>query len=115
MALSRKQLKELKTKMSNTNPSGLQALKNAAKQNRQSRNNSVKKIVKDENFSRRTSVIRYSFKPNQLVEVSYGGNKIIGLIISDFEYFSKRVEKNCFFVLVMSSVKQFDGRYIRQL
>lgn len=112
MALSRKQLKELKTKMSIKNPSGFQAAKQAAKQNRKVNNN---KIVKDDNFSKRKSVIRYSFKPNQLVEIIFGDQKIIGLIISDFEFFSRRVEKNCFFVLVKSSVQQFDGRYIRQL
>lgn len=112
MALSRKQMREIKAKLSNTNPSSLQAIKKASSQ---SKHVSKKKIIKDENYSSRTSIIRYSFKPNQLVEVSFLGEKIIGLIVSDFEYFSKRVEKNCFFVLIKSTVKQFDGRYIRQI
>ena len=112
MALSRKQLKELKSKMQNTNPNGLKAARQASKQTRQV---STQRLVKDTNFTKRKSVIRYSFKPNQLVEVNYGAEKVIGLVVSDFEYFSRKVEKNCFFVLVKGAVTQFDGRYIRQI
>ena len=112
MALSRKQLKELKSKMQNTNPNSLKAARQASKQTRQV---STQRVVKDSNFTQRKSIIRYSFKPNQLVEVTYGAEKVIGLVVSDFEYFSSRVEKNCFFVLVKGTVTQFDGRYIRQI
>ena len=112
MALSRKQLKELKTKMRTTDPNSLKAAQQESKQARQV---SAKKVVKDENFTQRKSVIRYSFKPNQLVEVNLYDKKVIGLVVSDFEYFSRRVEKNCFFVLIDSAVKQFDGRYLRQV
>lgn len=112
MALSRKQLKELKSKMQNTNPGGLKAARQAAKQTRQV---SAQRVVKDANFTQRKSIIKYSFKPNQLVEVTYGAEKVIGLVVSDFEYFSRSVEKNCFFVLVKGAVTQFDGRYIRQI
>lgn len=112
MSLSRKQLRDLKTQMANTNPSGLKAARNAASQTRQI---TSQRVVKDENFTQRKSVIRYSFKPNQLVEVNLYDKKVIGLIVSDFEYFSRRVEKNCFFVLIDSVVKQFDGRYLRQI
>jgi hypothetical protein len=112
MALSRKQLRELKNKMANTDPSGLKAARQASKQSRQV---SKQKIVRDTEFTERKSIIRYSFKPNQLVEVKYGNEKVIGLVVSDFEYFSRRVEKNCFFVLVKGAVTQFDGRYIRQI
>lgn len=112
MALSRKQLKELKSTMQNTNPSGLKAARQASKQTRQV---STQRVVKAGDFTKRKSIIRYSFKPNQLVEVDFSSEKAIGLIVSDFEYFSRRVEKNCFFVLVKGAVKQFDGRYIRQI
>ena len=108
MALSKKQLKEIKSKLGKT---GLDAL-------RQTSSGSQKvikhKIVINE-FEKKKSVVRYAFKPNQLVRVSLGSEKVIGLVISDFEYFSSRVEKNCFFVLVKGSVKQFDGRYIRKI
>jgi hypothetical protein len=112
MSLSRKQLKELKSKMQNTNPNSLKAARQASKQTRQV---STQRVVKDENFAKVKKIIRYSFKPNQLVEVDFSTEKSIGLIVSDFEYFSRRVEKNCFFVLVKGAVKQFDGRYIRQI
>lgn len=112
MSLSRKQLKELKSKMQNTNPNGLKAARQASKQTRKV---STQRVVKASDFTKRKSVIRYSFKPNQLVEVNFESEKVIGLVVSDFEYFSKKVEKNCFFILVKGAVKQFDGRYIRQI
>lgn len=109
MALSRKQLKELKSKMGNA------ALKAVKQTSSQTKTVVKQRIIKDENFSRTKSVVRYAFKPNELVEVNFVGEKVIGLIISDFEFFSSRVEKNCFFVFVKGTVKQFDGRYIRKL
>ena len=62
------------------------------------------------------SLKNVDFKPNQLVKVQhYSGNGLIGLIVSDFEYFNSRVEKNCFFVLINNSVKQIDGKYLREI
>jgi len=112
MALSRKQLKELKSKMAKSNPKAFNAARNASKQTKSITN---KKVFKEANFSSKKSVVRYAFKPNELVEINYLGEKIVGLIVSDFEYFSRKVEKNCFFVLYRGSVKQLDGRYIRKI
>tara|TARA_B000000557_G_C20790131_1_gene450631 strand:+ start:1297 stop:1632 length:336 start_codon:yes stop_codon:yes gene_type:complete len=111
MSLTRKQLRELKSEMAKKNPDGLAAIKNAS-------NNSktiIKKIKKSKDFTRSKSVVRWNFKPNQLVKVTGYDTQKIGLIVSDFEYFSSRVEKNCFFVFLDYSVKQIDGRYLRQL
>ena len=109
MALSKSQLKELKSKMGQA---GLKAVRQSASQTKKV----VKqKIIKDENFTRTKSVVRYAFKPNELVYISSGLEKNIGLVVSDFEYFSRRVEKNCFFVWVEGAVKQLDGRYMRKI
>lgn len=108
MAISKKQLKEIKSKMGQK---GLEAIRQSSSQTKKI---IKQKIVKSE-FEKKKSVVRYAFKPNQLVHVSFGSEKVIGLVISDFEYFSSRVEKNCFFVLVKGFVKQFDGRYIRKI
>jgi len=108
MSLSRKDLKELKSKMAKQNPGGLHAAKMAAKQ---ATSKLVKQTIRKENVEKKKSVVRWNYKTNQLVTVSTTNQ--IGLIVSDFEYFSKRVEKNCFFVLIGNSVKQLDGKYLR--
>jgi len=74
----------------------------------------VKKTIRAKDFTQKKSVVRWNYKVNDLVRVTYGDGSI-GLIISNFEYFSRKVEKNCFFVLIDNTVKQIDGRYIRQL
>ena len=109
MALSKKQLRELKSKMVEKDRNALSNLrKNKAPSTR-----AVKQRIKSENFEQKKSVVRWNYKVNDLVRITYG-NQDIGLIVSDFEYFSKRVEKNCFFILIDNSVKQIDGRYLRQ-
>jgi hypothetical protein len=109
MALSKKQLRELKSKMVEKDRNALSNLrKNKAPSTR-----AVKQRIKSENFEQKKSVVRWNYKVNDLVRITYG-NQDIGLIVSDFEYFSKRVEKNCFFILIDNAVKQIDGRYLRQ-
>ena len=110
MSLSRNDLKELKEKM-------LKKDQNALSNIRKSRGPSttkIKKTIKREGFSNKKSVVRWNFEVNDLVKITYGDNQI-GLIVSDFEYFSSRVEKNCFFILIDNAVKQIDGRYMRRL
>ena len=110
MPLSRKQLKELKEKMVKTDQN---ALKNI-KQRRGPSTRKIKQTIKKEGFENKKSVVRWNYEVNELVKITYDNN-LIGLIVSDFEYFSKRVEKNCFFILVDNAVKQIDGRYLRRL
>ena len=110
MPLSRKELKEIKEKMTKKDQN---ALKNIKKSARPSTKN-IKKTIKREGFAKQKSVVRWNFEVNDLVKITYGLNQI-GLIVSDFEYFSSKVEKNCFFILVENTVKQIDGRYMRRL
>ena len=77
MALSRKQLKELKSKMQNTNPNGLKAARQASKQTRKV---STQRVVKDTNFTKRKSIIRYSFKPNLLSSVTIVSDPAVVLV-----------------------------------
>lgn len=110
MSLSRKELKELKEKLIKKDQNALNNIKKSLSPS----TTHTKKTIKQEGFAGKKSVVRWNFEVNDLVKISYGSSQI-GLIVSDFEYFSSRVEKNCFFVLVDNSVKQIDGRYIRRL
>ena len=109
MSLSKKQLKEIKAKLKEKD-------QNAVSKIRNSKNSSFKKVKSEyrkEGFTQKKSVVKWNYKTNDLVKVSYFEHNSIGLIISNFEYFSRKVEKNCFFVLIDNSVKQIDGRYLR--
>ncbi len=110
MALSKKQLRDLKDKLKEKDQNAIANIRKAKGPTQ----TQVKKAIKKEGFEQKKSVVRWNYKVNDLVRVTYG-NGSIGLIISNFEYFSKRVEKNCFFVLIDNVVKQIDGRYIRQI
>tara|TARA_Y100000289_G_C3807111_1_gene91920 strand:- start:169 stop:501 length:333 start_codon:yes stop_codon:yes gene_type:complete len=110
MALSKKQLRELKNKLQEKDQNAIANIRKAKGPTQKQ----VKKTIRAKDFTQKKSVVRWNYKVNDLVRVTYGDSSI-GLIISNFEYFSKKVEKNCFFVLVDNAVKQIDGRYIRQL
>lgn len=110
MSLSRKQLKEIKNKLQEKDQNALSKIRNSKSQSVRQ----VKTTIKNESYQQKKSVVRWNYKVNDLVRITYG-EESIGLIISNFEYFSKRVEKNCFFILVDTAVKQIDGRYLRQL
>tara|TARA_Y200000002_G_C22669207_1_gene659215 strand:- start:432 stop:764 length:333 start_codon:yes stop_codon:yes gene_type:complete len=110
MPLSRKQLIEVKNKLKEKDQNAISRIRNA----KGPATKQIKTTIKKEGFEQKKSVVRWNYKVNDLVRVTYG-NGSIGLIISNFEYFSKRVEKNCFFVLIDNAVKQIDGRYIRQI
>ena len=110
MPLSRKELKEIKEKMIKKDQNALRDIKKSTRPSKKS----IKKTIKREGFSNQKSVVRWNFEVNDLVKITYGSNQI-GLIVSDFEYFSSKVEKNCFFILVENTVKQIDGRYMRRL
>ena len=113
MALSKKELKDLKQKMSVSNPDALKAIRQSSSERKSA---TKKSVIKNEDFKRVKSVVRWNFKPNQLVSIQKNiSPDLIGLIVSDFEYFNSRVEKNCFFVLVNNSVRQIDGRYLREI
>ena len=113
MALSKKELRDLKKKMSKSNPNALSAIRKSSSERKTI---TKKTVIKDEDFKRVKSVVRWNFKTNQLVKIQHSSDKdLVGLIVSDFEYFNSRVEKNCFFVLINNSVKQIDGRYLREV
>tara|TARA_B100000035_G_scaffold289408_1_gene275799 strand:- start:772 stop:1104 length:333 start_codon:yes stop_codon:yes gene_type:complete len=110
MALSKKQLRELKNKLQEKDQNAIANIRKAKGPTQKQ----VKKTIRAKDFTQKKSVVRWNYKVNDLVRVTYGDGSI-GLIISNFEYFSRKVEKNCFFVLIDNTVKQIDGRYIRQL
>jgi len=110
VSLSRKQLKEIKNKLQEKDQNALSKIRNSKSQTVRQ----VKTTIKNESYKQKKSVVRWNYKVNDLVRITYG-EESIGLIISNFEFFSKRVEKNCFFILVDTAVKQIDGRYLRQL
>lgn len=106
MSLSRSQLRDLKKKMLSKD---LNSLNNI----RKTSTKSIKSNIKSESFAEKKSIIKWNFKVNELVNISQTNE--IGLIISDFEYFTKKIEKNCFFILIGNSVKQIDGKYLRKI
>lgn len=110
MSLSRKQLREIKSKLQEADQNALSKIRNS----KSAVIRQVKAEIRNESYQQKKSVVRWNYEVNDLVRLTYG-DKSIGLIISNFEYFSKRVEKNCFFILVDNAVKQIDGRYLRQL
>lgn len=110
MALSRKELRELKSKITENDSTAISRIRNS----KSPTTKQVKSTIKKEGYETKKSVVRWNYKVNDLVRLTYGNNEI-GLIISDFEYFSKRIEKNCFFVLVNNAVKNIDGKYLRQI
>ena len=110
MPLSRKELKEIKEKMIKKDQNALRKIKKSVGPSTKN----FKKTIKREGFSNQKSIVRWNFEVNDLVKITYGSSQI-GLVVSDFEYFSSKVEKNCFFILVENTVKQIDGRYMRRL
>jgi hypothetical protein len=109
MSLSQKELKAFKEKLRQKDPSALNSIKN-----RKNNKEVTKKIVyKKDKVSTRKNIVRWNFSVNQLVTLVGFLDGEIGLIVSDFEYFSNRVEKNCFFVLIDNRVVQLDGKYMR--
>ena len=119
MALSKKELRDLKNKLKQTNPGVVSSIRNR------------KQVIAitsddDDNIKKRIkkpkSVVKWNFGVNDLVEVlsarspySKDNNTSIGLIISDFIYHTSKVEKNNFFVLVENRVVQLDGKYLRKV
>ena len=118
MALSKKELRDLKNKLKQTNPGVVSSIRNRKQ---------VIAITSDDDGTKRKikkpkSVVKWNFGVNDLVEVlsarspySKDNNTSIGLIISDFIYHTSKVEKNNFFVLVENRVVQLDGKYLRKV
>lgn len=108
MSLSKKQLQEMKNKLKEKDQNAISKIRNAkGLVVRQTKDPLVKK-----GLPKKKSIVRWNYKVNDLVKVS-NGSESVGLVVSNFEYFSKKVEKNCFFVLVDNYVRQIDGRYLR--
>tara|TARA_B100000035_G_scaffold294613_1_gene285020 strand:- start:210 stop:530 length:321 start_codon:yes stop_codon:yes gene_type:complete len=105
MSLTKNQLRDLKKKMLSKDSNSLNNIRKKSPK-------VIKSTIKKENFKQKTSVIRWNFEVNELVNITTHNE--IGLIISNFEYFSKRVEKNSFFILVGNSVRQIDGKFLRR-
>jgi hypothetical protein len=121
MALSKKELRDIKRNLIKSNPGVVSSIRN--------RNQVITVASNEEEKNKKKrakpkSVVKWNFGINDLVEVhmsrSYNfksnePNIPIGLIISDFIYRSSKVEKNNFFVLVENRVIQLDGKYLRRV
>ena len=120
MALTKKELRDIKNKLKQNNPGVISSIRN--------RNQvvTVNSNDEDENSKRKfktpKSVVKWNFSVNDLVEVFYSrspyskeNNIPIGLIVSDYIYHTSKVEKNNFFVLVENRVIQLDGKYLRRV
>lgn len=122
MALSKKELRDIKRNLIKNNPGVVSSIRNRNQVVTVTSNEEEKNTKKRETPK---SVVKWNFGINDLVEVymsrSYNFNSNepnnipIGLIISDFIYRSSKVEKNNFFVLVENRVIQLDGKYLRRV
>ena len=120
MALSKKELRDIKNKLKQTNPGVVSSIRNRNQVVTVTSNN------EDDNskrkFKTQKSIVKWNFSVNDLVEVLYSRSLYtkdcetpIGLIVSDFIYHTSKVEKNNFFVLVENRVVQLDGKYLRRV
>lgn len=90
-----------------------------AKKNIKSKNpNTLKKIIKKtENFEKKSlnkKVTKWNFKVNELVYVKTGQLKL-GLIVSDTEYFGKKIPEYSFLVLIDNKLVQLNGRNLKKI
>ena len=110
MSYSKSDLRQIKKQLLKSNP---QALKRKTK----TVSTTVAKKEIKSNYKKPKNVIQWNFDVNDLVELkdNSGMSGNIGLIVSDFIYHSTRVEKNNFFILVNSVVRQIDGRYLKKV
>jgi hypothetical protein len=103
MSLSKKELKDIKDKLSKTNPN----FKNSLNKKKVTYSKSYEKK------SARKSVVKWNFKVNEIVMITFDNS--IGLIVSDHIFQNRKVEQNSFFVFTNSVVKNIDGRFLRKI
>ena len=127
MALSKKELKNIKNKLKQNNPGVISSIRNrnqviTVNSNNEDENSKTK-------IKKQKSIVKWNFSVNDLVEVIYSRSQHnihfknikmentipIGLIVSDYIYHTSKVEKNNFFVLVENRVIQLDGKYLRRV
>lgn len=122
MPLSKKELKDIKEKLHNSNPKAISNIKKNRTKVVVTNETEAANVRKKRNKPK--SIVRWNFNVNDLVKIKtfpndylFGSedNVPIGLIVSDYIYHSSKVEKNNFFVLVENAVMQFDGKYLRKL
>ena len=127
MALTKKELKNIKNKLKQRNPGVISSIRNrnqviTVNSNNEDENSKTK-------IKKQKSIVKWNFSVNDLVEVIYSRSQHnihfknikmentipIGLIVSDYIYHTSKVEKNNFFVLVENRVIQLDGKYLRRV
>ena len=72
-----------------------------------------KKVLRSSSYEVKKKAIVWSYEVNDLVKCTHTDS--IGLIVSNNQYFGKKLEKNYFFVLFGCTVKAYDGQYLRKL
>ena len=118
MSLSKKELKNIKNKINQSNPGVIANIRKRVKVVAVSDN--LDDTSHKHSHTKPKNVLRWNFNVNDLVEVRgsiYDSttSKQIGLIVSDYIYHTSKVEKNSFFVLVENIVKELSGKYLRKV
>lgn len=118
MSLSKKELKNIKNKINQSNPGAIANIRKRVKVVAASDN--LDAASHKHSRTKPKNVLRWNFNVNDLVEVRgsiYDSttSKQIGLIVSDYIYHTSKVEKNSFFVLVENIVKELSGKYLRKV
>lgn len=103
MSMTKKALHDAKKKLYEKDPSFFDNKKSKKK----------KIIKKQDSIEKRKKIVKWNYKVNDIVTCSR--TKKIGLIVSDNQYFGRKVEINYFFVLFGESVKKYDGSYLRKI
>tara|TARA_B100001093_G_C26773885_1_gene991416 strand:- start:1141 stop:1452 length:312 start_codon:yes stop_codon:yes gene_type:complete len=80
---------------------------------RKKTNSISKKVIKNENFNKKTIIHKYNFEINELVYIKHTNQ--IGLIISNDTYFNRRVQKDCYFVFIENRVTTLDGSSLKKV
>lgn len=80
---------------------------------RKKTNSTSKKVIKNENFNKKTIIHKYNFEINELVYIKHTNQ--IGLIISNDTYFNRRVQKDCYFVFIENRVITLAGSSLKKV
>ena len=102
MSYSKQTLAEAKQKLKEKDPAFF------------NKNSVDKKIVKSQaNVVIKKKIIKWSYKVNDIVTCT--STKRIGLIVSDNEYFGRKIEENYYYVLFGEAVLRSSGKGLRKV
>ena len=104
MSYTKQSLIEAKKKLYENNPAYF---------DKSNKSSSKRVIIKETTKPKaRLKVVKWNYKVNDIVICK--NTKKVGLIVSDNQYFGRKVEKNYFFVLFGEAVLKYDGSKLRK-